>query len=107
MPVHLVFIESTGKPLSRDASAGSVVAVTLSLAGSVSAANEQAFGHEVELRNYGRLKLIERGTAHVLDGKNQRLESIVLALFDYGAFQDHKAVAQLLRHVIAGRYGRH
>jgi len=103
-PGHLVFFENKAKALTRDAGAGSDVAVTLSLAGSVIAAHEQALGHEVELRTHQGLTLVRPGATHELVWQDQQVDRVALALFDYGAFQDRTAVAKLLRHIVAGRY---
>lgn len=105
-PEHLVFIESKAKPLTRDARAGSDVALTLSLAGSVLAAHEQAMGHEVQLRAHGSLGLLNRsdGVRHNLQWRAQRVDRVALALFDYGVFQDRSAVHLLLRSILPAHY---
>ena len=103
---RLAFIELKAKALTRDANAGSDVDVTLSLSGSVIAAQQQAMGHELELRRNGKLTLVEEGSvdSYGLTWRGQTVDRIALGIFDYGAFQDRTAVAQLLNHVLGARY---
>lgn len=102
-PAHLVFLECKAKPITRNASAGNDVETILSLGGSVLAAQEQAMGHEVLLRKHGQLHL--RESNHVLEWRDQQVDRIAVALFDFGVFQDRTAVTMLLPHLLLARYG--
>lgn len=103
---RLAFIEVKAKALTRNASAGSDVDATLSLAGSVIAAQQQAMGHEIQLRQAGELRLVDKSKTRraTVQWRGQRVERIAVGLFDYGFFQDRTVVAQLLRSVVGGRY---
>lgn len=103
---RLAFIELKAKALTRDANAGSDVAVTLSLAASVIQSQKQAMGHEIELRRNGALTLIEKDQdkSCLLHWRKQAVDRISLGIFDFGTFQDKTIVAQLLSGVIGARY---
>lgn len=99
---HLVFLESKAKPLTRNANAGSDVNVIVSLAASVIAAQEQAMGHEVQLRLEKTIHLDK--SDHKLHWEGQEVDRIAVALFDFGFFQDRTALSKLLPEILPGRY---
>ncbi|KZC35667.1 MULTISPECIES: hypothetical protein [Rhodanobacter] len=99
---HLVFLESKAKPLTRNANAGSDVDVIVSLAASAIAAQEQAMGHEVQLRRDKKLHLAESN--HDLTWQEQDVDRIAVALFDFGVFQDRTALSKLLQQILPARY---
>lgn len=99
---HLVFLESKAKPLTRNANAGSDVDVIVSLAASVIAAQEQAMGHEVQLRRDKTLRLTESN--HELTWQGQEVDRIAVALFDFGVFQDRMTLSKLLPQILPARY---
>ncbi|HHA2780538.1 TPA: hypothetical protein ACOEQY_000109 [Stenotrophomonas maltophilia] len=107
-PGNLVFIESKAKALTRNAASGNDVDVLLSLAGSVVAAMEQSFGHEVQLRKYGKIELYDRDgrkPMHTLTWSGQTVDRIALSLYDFGFFQDQTAISKLIWPMLNARYG--
>lgn len=101
-PGHLVFLESKAKALTRNANAGSDVDIVVSLAASVIAAQEQAMGHEVQLRRDTTLHLAESN--HDLTWQEQDVDRIAVALFDFGVFQDRTTLSKLLPQILPARY---
>ena len=107
-PDNLAFIESKAKALTRNAANGNDVDVLLSLAGSVVAAMEQSFGHEMQLRQHGELELYDKETRklnHTLTWTDQTVDRIALSLYDFGFFQDHTAISKLMWPMLNARYG--
>ncbi|WP_449301649.1 hypothetical protein [Pseudoxanthomonas mexicana] len=105
-PGNVLFIESKAKPLTRNAANGNDVDVLLSLAGSVVAATEQSFGHEVRLRRYGELELYDKKAnhTHILKWTDQDVDRIALSLYDFGFFQDQTAISKLVWPMLGARY---
>ncbi len=103
---HIAFFELKSKALTRNASAGSDIAVTLSLAGSLISAQQQAIGHDVQLRKNRALTLTSKDTKarYTLEWHGQKVDCIAIGLFDYGGFQDRTAVAHILKHVLGAEY---
>jgi hypothetical protein len=99
---HLVFLESKAKPLTRNANAGSDVDVIVSLAASAIAAQEQALGHEVQLRLENTIYL--ENSNHHLVWQDQEVDRIAVGLFDFGVFQDRTALSKLLPQIRLARY---
>ena len=100
----IIFIEIKKSSLTRNASAGSDVHVLLDLTKSVLAAQKQAGGHELVLRQNNSITLDNNGVKHTIVLNARNVERIALTLFDYGGFQDRILLKQFLETSLRLRY---
>jgi Holliday junction resolvase-like predicted endonuclease len=92
----VIFIESKKKTLTRKARAGSDVNLILDLAKSILHAQIQAGWHEVRLRKYNLIELVDQGNKTKLELRGRNIERIAVSLLDFGSFQDRILLKQFL-----------
>ena len=102
---HLViFAELKKKALTRAAKAGTDINLIVDLAASLLAAYLQAAGHEILIRELGRLDLENDTGQWAVSLAGRDVETVVLSLLDFGSLNDRNLMMQFLRSFLQASF---